>query len=88
MRWLELIHLRPSGAEAATARARVAEMRRELARAPGLAELHVYSQALDLSVHLVWHGAPGAGRTSLGIAVAESLRELGLVNHSIWKEEP
>ena len=56
-----------------------------------LAEIKTYRHAAlenDLSVHLHWESdRPEQSGTSLGLRLAQTLREFGLVDHSIWVEE-
>jgi hypothetical protein len=89
MRWLELIHLRPVEASANTALAQLAPLFPNLAGTPNLVAAQVYTQTAisqDVAVHLVWDDSREAGKTPLGLSLAEGLRGLGLVDHSTWKE--
>jgi hypothetical protein len=90
MAWLERIHLRPGERTAIEALEYLAAIRRDLGSVAGLAEVRLYAQsglAQDVGLHLVWTDDVPVQRTRTGIAVAESLRAFGLVDHSTWKEE-
>jgi hypothetical protein len=89
MHWLEIIHLRPTETKS-PALAQLATMQPDIEAAPGLADARIYTQmgcGADVAIHLAWNAAHPASRTNLGLAIAESLRAFGLVDHSLWKEE-
>jgi UDP-N-acetylmuramoylalanine-D-glutamate ligase len=42
----------------------------------------------DVSIHLHWRSISGSqGKSSLGMMLSHTLRDFGLLNHSIWIEE-
>lgn len=89
MSCLEIIHLRPTETKS-LALDQLATMRPQVAAVPGLMDARIYVQtglAADVAIHLAWTEEQAAGRTALGLAIAESLRAFGLVDHSMWKEE-
>ena len=90
MKWLEIIKLRSAGIEEGL----LEEFLRSLVtsgQSRELAEIKTYRHAAlenDLSVHLHWESdRPEQNGTSLGLRLAQTLREFGLVDHSIWVEE-
>jgi hypothetical protein len=41
----------------------------------------------DLSIHIYWKSEPGIqDKSSLGLRFSSALRNLGLLNHSVWVE--
>lgn len=90
MAWLERIHLRPGHRTPKAALVQVAAVRKGLADVPGLVGITVLLRtglAPDVAVHLAWRDDVRVERTPEGLALAESLRAFGLVEHSTWKEE-
>ena len=56
----------------------------------GLVEIRVYHHSVvetDLSMHIYWKSEPGSqDRSPLGLRLSSALRNLGLLNHSVWVE--
>jgi hypothetical protein len=89
---LEIIHLRLAGA---TPPGLVADIRQAIRQAIGVGgtvtQAHIYRHAKvagDLSIHL--HLGPGEGSrlSALGTHLARALKEYGMVEHTVWLEEP
>ena len=57
----------------------------------GLIRLKIYSHLQlkgDLSLHLVWEkDAAFLQGSPLGLRLSRSLKDFGLINHNVWKEE-
>jgi hypothetical protein len=55
-----------------------------------LLEMRVYHHSIvetDLSIHLYWESEPTSeDKSPLGLRFSSALRELGLLNHSVWVE--
>lgn len=53
-----------------------------------LVEIRVYRHSIvenDLSIHIYWESEPGGqDKSPLGLRFSSALRDLGLVNHSLW----
>lgn len=88
MRQLEIIHLRLAGERP---RELCAEIRRSLAACCEPGSVHIYHHgaiSTDLAVHLRVSGEACTGRPgALGVQLAASLREYGMVDHAVWIEE-
>jgi len=91
MKWLEIITLRSSDMGN---RATVAEVSKLAAeekgsdRSPGIKIYRHASLETDVSIHLIHESEQGDLRPSiLGQQLAAALKELGLVNHSLWVED-
>lgn len=90
MKWLEIIKLRSAG----TGEGMLENFLRSLVKFGQngeLVEIKTYRHAAlqnDLSVHLHWEsGRPEQNGTNLGLRLAQTFKEFGLVDHSIWIEE-
>lgn len=89
MLWIESIDLRTARA---TASAKVFELCRQAFHsflAEKLLKLTVYSSARyagDISVCLEWESDPGA-ESAIGRAIHGELRNMGLISHTVWKQE-
>jgi hypothetical protein len=89
MKWLEIIKLRSMGKDSAL----LDELWMSLSKAPqkGGVEIKTYRHAAldtDLSVHLYWRSnQPEENGSSLGLRLAQALKEFGLVDHSVWIAE-
>jgi hypothetical protein len=89
MKWLEVIKLRSAG--------RDSEMLKELLLSinklsqSGLVRMKTYHHATletDWSVHLLWESErPEQNGSSLGLRLAQALKDFGLIDHSIWVEK-
>jgi len=55
-----------------------------------LVEIRVYHHVVvetDLSIHIYWKSEPGSqNKSPLGLRFSSALRNLGLLNHSVWVE--
>lgn len=55
-----------------------------------LVEIRVYHHSIvetDLSIHIYWESEPGSqDKSPLGLRFSSALRDLGLLNHSVWVE--
>jgi hypothetical protein len=55
-----------------------------------LVEMRIYHHSVvetDLSIHIYWKSEPGSQHKSpLGLRFSYALRNLGLLNHSVWVE--
>jgi hypothetical protein len=90
MKWLEVIKLRAAG----NSEGLLEGLFREINKAGqkrGLVEIKSYRHAAletDLSVHLHWKSErPEQDGSSLGLSLAQALKEFGLTDHSIWIEK-
>ena len=56
-----------------------------------LVEIRVYHHSIvetDLSIHIYWESEPGSqDKSPLGLRFSSALRDLGLLNHSVWVEK-
>ena len=42
----------------------------------------------DISIHFHWNqDCPAPHKSALGLWIAKNLKELGLVNHTLWRQE-
>jgi len=90
VKWLEIIKLRRAGNGEEILR----EFLRSLANSGQIRELieiRTYRHASfdsDLNVHLYWESErPEPNGSALGLHLAQTLKEFGLMNHSVWIEE-
>ena len=55
-----------------------------------LVEIRAYRHSVvetDLSIHIYWESEPGShDKSPLGLRFSSALRNLGLLNHSVWVE--
>ena len=55
-----------------------------------LVEIRIYHHSVvetDLSIHIYWNSEPGSQhKTPLGLKLSYALKNLGLLNHSVWVE--
>jgi len=89
MRWLEVIKVRSAGKDL--------ELLKEWLRSfdksgqPALVEMKTYYHAAlesDLSIHLHWESDQSEQNGStLGFRLAHTLKEFGLIDHSVWVEK-
>lgn len=90
MRWVEIITLRsPTKIDVQF----VDELAKQINKSDTpkhLVEIRVYHHSVvetDLSIHLYWKSEPGSQHKSpLGLKFSYALRNLGLLNHSVWVE--
>lgn len=88
MKWIEIITIRSL---AKTNRQLIDELLRQLIQQKEsgfAASIRVYHHAAvetDLSIHLLWEtDAPAPGKSPLGQQLSYVLKDLGLLNYSIW----
>ena len=91
MKWIEMITLRSGGDIQDFV---INELFKPVTKGyeeVGLTSMKIYRNAwieTDVSVHLHWRSAPAELRGStMGLRLAQTLKEFGLVNHSAWVEE-
>ena len=90
MKWLEIIKLRASG-NSEDLRAQLLQSIADVNQQGGSVRINAYRHAAlesDLSLHLHWQSerSDELGST-LGLQLARSLKEFGLIDHSLWIEE-
>ncbi len=90
MKWVEIITLRSPGRIDAQV---VNELVKQAESDPPeqLEEIRIYHHSVvetDLSIHLHWKSEPGMQhhKSPLGVKFSYALRNLGLLNHSVWVE--
>jgi hypothetical protein len=92
MNWIEIVTLRSSNGNVQE------ELIRELMKpvatgdeSKGLIAMKIYLNARingDVSIHLQWRSIKIEQQgSSIGLRLAETLKEFGLVNHSAWVEK-
>ena len=88
-KWLEVIKLRSAGKDSGLLEEFL--MSKDKFDESRLVEMKTYHHAAlgsDLSIHLHWESEqPEQNGSSLGLHLAQALKEFGLVDHSIWVEE-
>jgi pyruvate-formate lyase-activating enzyme len=90
MKWVEIITLRsPSNINTQF----VDELLKEISKPEtpeDLVEIRIYHHSVvetDLSIHIYWESEPRSQHKSpLGLKFSYALRNLGLLNHSVWVE--
>ena len=94
MKWVEIIALRsPANIDTQF----VDELVKEVGKSDNpshtpehLVEIRIYRHSVvetDLSIHIYWKSEPGSEHKSpLGLRFSSALRNLGLLNHSVWVE--
>jgi hypothetical protein len=90
MKWVEIITLR-SPANINTKF--VDELLKEVGKSntsKHLVDIRIYHHSVvetDLSIHIYWESEPGSQhKTPLGLKFSYALKNLGLLNHSVWVE--
>jgi len=94
MKWLEIITLR---SPANINKQFVNELLKEVGESDSptdtpkhLVEIRVYHHSVvetDVSIHIYWESEPGSqNKSPLGLRFSSALRNLGLLNHSVWLE--
>ncbi|MGE5843147.1 MAG: hypothetical protein ACM335_12755 [Deltaproteobacteria bacterium] len=95
MKWVEIITLRsPTNIN----RKFVDELLKEAGEPSSLTdtpkhliEIRIYHHSVvetDLSIHIYWKSEPGSqNKSPLGLRFSSALRNLGLLNHSVWVEK-
>jgi len=89
MKWIEIIKLRSAGKAPESLKGLLSDLTQK--GQPGLIETRLYRHAsweTDWTMHLHWDSEqPEKNGTALGIRLSQSLKEFGLIDHSIWIEE-
>jgi hypothetical protein len=94
MKWVEIITLR---SPAKINKKFVDELMKEVGESDSpndtpkhLIEIKIYHHSVvetDLSIHIYWKSEPGSqNKSPLGLRFSSALRNLGLLNHSVWVE--
>jgi len=93
MKWVEIIALRSSGK---INKQLVDELLERIpdfdspTDTPHLIEIRIYQHSVvetDFSIHIYWKSEPGhQDKSPLGLRLSSALRNLGLLNHSVWVE--
>ena len=90
MKWLEIIKVRTAGNHDGLLEEFLSSLAKVDQRG-GLMEIKTYHHATlgtDLSVQLLWESdRPEQNGTALGLRLAQTLKEFGLTDHSIWIED-
>ena len=91
MNWLEVIELRTAECNRELLEAQLQKLIQEVVRETGDRRIKVYRQVTlntDFSIHLyhVSKNVESSG-SPLGLGLASSLKEFGLVNHSVWIDQ-
>ena len=87
MKWIELIRVRSSVKTLQEAMPSLEEQVQEIENALPDAETFFMQHAIydgDLSVVIVWRNDAKPGQTVEGLLVAESLQNLGSIDHAVW----
>jgi hypothetical protein len=90
MKWVEIITLRSPG-RINTQFVYELVKQVESDKPKQLEEIRIYHHSVvetDLSIHLHWKSEPGSQhhKSPLGLKFSYALRNLGLLNHSVWVE--
>jgi len=92
LRWVEIVNVRVAATTApSTLEGLFGDIRRNITSgAEGVVRLVIYRGSLvdsDWAIHIHRETAEGPmGRTALGLELADVVRPVGLVDHSIWIE--
>jgi len=91
MKFLEIIQIRSTSGQQDNLLPMLKGLFREVAEQNGLIGLNIYSHLQlkgDLSLHLAWERSAALLQGSpLGLRLSQALKEYGLINHNVWKEE-
>ena len=90
MKWLEIIELRSVGRNRELLESQLQKLINEVDKETKKQAIKAYSRVMigtDFSIHL-FHDSNKVENSGspLGLRLASALKELGLVNHSIWIE--
>ena len=89
MKWLEIIEIRSVGSNQEILKSKMETLTREVPKEAeqGIRTFSHVTNSSDFSIHL-FHDSRivPAAESDLGLHIASSLKEYGLVNHSIWME--
>lgn len=91
MKWLEIIELRSTDRNRGVLESQLQKLTNEVNNERERRAIKVYSRIAiesDFSIHL-FHESKEAdiNGSSLGLHLVSTLKELGLINHSVWTEE-
>lgn len=90
MKWLETIELRLVGSNRELLESQLQQLMHDVNKEADAQSIKAYHRVMidtDVSIHLVHESTPVERNGSpLGVRLASSLREFGLVNHSVWVE--
>ena len=90
MKWLEIIELRTVDCNRELLEAQLQKLMNEMKKEAEVQAAKVYTRVMlntDFSIHLVHDSNEMEGNGStLGLRLISSLKEFGLVNHSVWVE--
>ncbi len=89
MTWLETINLRIARVNKVAEAIELCGRFQAFASVEKLLKVRVYRSSrysTDISIHLTWGHDPGV-ESALGRSISEALGELGLINHTVWKEQ-
>lgn len=91
MNWVEIIALRSNGNIQQSVIQELLKLGADDDERNGLIGMKIYRNAwinTDISIHLQWRSIKTEQQgSSIGLRLAETLKEFGLVNHSAWVEE-
>ena len=90
MRWVEIITVRsPGHIDTQLVDGLLKEVRHSDA-SKHLMDIRMYHHSVvetDFSIHIYWKSEPGSQhKTPLGLKFSYALKNLGLLNHSVWVE--
>ena len=90
MKWLEIIEIRTGGNTEKALRKVLQKLASEVLHDPERPEVGIFSNYTldsDYSIHLMHEQSkPDSMGSVLGLHIAASLKEYGLVNHHVWCE--
>ncbi len=90
MSWLEIITVRTAGSAEREKVLEVFEQMEAPKAAGGPLSIKMYLNAVletDLSIHIHWNAETmHQGKSTLGLQLAQTLKYVGLTNHTIWVE--
>ena len=91
MNWVEIIALRSNGNIQQSVIRELLKLGADGDERSGLGGMKIYRNAwinTDISVHLHWKSiSPELRGSAMGLRLVQTLKEFGLVNHSVWVEE-
>ena len=90
MKWLEIIELRTVDCNRELLESQLQKLINELNKEAKLQAAKVYNRILlntDFSIHLVHESQEiESNGSTLGLHLISSLKQFGLINHSVWAE--
>ncbi len=91
MSWIEIIRLRTDPTREREVARVLLKLVKEVTGTPDLRHANLYRNMAipsDISLHLSWSGRDQEPRESgVGLRVAETLKDFGLLDHSLWVEK-